>query len=125
MTSFKYTALSPDGIKVTGVVNAIDEYAAVDRIKDKYPVVLKVDEVKDSTLDRLLNAEFGKKYDAKALSVMCSQFSIILNSGVSIDACLNMIAAQTNDKKLKKMLELSAEDVAQGTPIATAFENII
>ena len=122
MTSFKYTALSPDGIKVTGVVNAIDEYAAVDRIKDKYPVVLKVEEVKDSTLDRLLNAEFGKKYDAKALSVMCSQFSIILNSGVSIDACLNMIAAQTNDKKLKKMLELSAEDVAQGTPIATAFE---
>ncbi len=53
---------------------------------------------------------------------MCSQFSIILNSGVPIDTCLNMIAAQTKDKKLKKMLELSAEDVAQGTPIATAFE---
>ena len=122
MTSFKYSALSPDGAKVSGVVSAIDEYAAVDRIKAKYPVVLKIEEVKENSLDKILNFEIGSKYDAKALSVMCSQFSIILNSGVPIDECLKMIASQTNDKKLKKMLELSAEDVAQGTPIATAFE---
>ena len=122
MTSFKYSAISKDGAKVNGIVNAIDEYAAVDKIKAKYPVVVKIEEVKDSVVNRILNFEIGSKYDAKALSVMCSQFSIILNSGVSIDACLNMIAAQTNDKKLKKMLELSAEDVAQGTPIAVAFE---
>lgn len=122
MTSFKYSAISKDGAKVNGIVNAIDEYAAVDKIKAKYPVVVKIEEVKDSLANRILNFEIGSKYDAKALSVMCSQFSIILNSGVSIDACLNMIAAQTNDKKLKKMLELSAEDVAQGTPIAVAFE---
>ena len=122
MTTYKYVAYSPDGAKVSGVVNAIDEYAAIDRIKAKYPVVEKVEEVKDSPINDILNFEIGKKFDPKALSVMCSQFSIILNSGVPIDACLNMIAAQTKDKKLKKMLELSAEDVAQGTSIAVAFE---
>ena len=122
MTSFKYSALSPDGIKVSGVVKAIDEYTAVDKIKAKYPVVLKIEEIKESAMDKILNFEVGSKYDAKALSVMCSQFAVILESGVTIDGCLSMIAAQTVDKKLKKMLELSAEDVAQGTPIATAFE---
>lgn len=122
MMNFKYTALSRDGEKVNGVINAIDEYAAVDKIKAKYPVVVKIEEVKNQSLANILDFEIGAKYDAKALSVMCSQFSIILNSGVAIDSCLNMIAAQTQDKKLKKMLELSAEDVAQGTPIATAFE---
>ncbi len=122
MVNFKYQALSPDGVKVSGVVSALDEYAAIDKIKVKYPVVTKIEEVKENALDGILNFEVGPKYDPKALAVMCSQFSIILNSGVPIDTCLNMIAAQTKDKKLKKMLELSAEDVAQGTPIATAFE---
>ena len=122
MITYKYTAMSKDGAKVTGVVNAIDEYSAVDRIKAKYPVVVKVEEVNDTLWNRLMNVELGPKFDEKALSVMCSQFSIVLNSGVPIDTCLNMIAAQTKDKKLKKMLEMSAEDVAQGTPIATAFE---
>ncbi|MBR2787975.1 MAG: type II secretion system F family protein [Erysipelotrichaceae bacterium] len=122
MVNFKYQALSPDGVKVSGVVSALDEYAAIDKIKVKYPIVTKIEEVKDNALNNILNFEVGPKYDPKALAVMCSQFSIILNSGVPIDTCLNMIAAQTKDKKLKKMLELSAEDVAQGTPIATAFE---
>ena len=122
MITYKYTAISKDGAKVTGVIKAIDEYQAVDRIKAQHPVVVKIDEVKDTMLNRILNFEIGKKFDAKALSVMCSQFGIVLESGMPIDECLKMIAAQTKDKKIKKMLELSAEDVAQGTPIATAFE---
>ena len=122
MLTFKYKALSPDGVKVDGVIKAIDEFAAVDKIKATNPVVLKIEEVKDSRLSSILNAEMGPKYDPKALSVMCSQFAIVLGAGVPADSCLKMIAAQTKDKKLKKMLQLSAEDVAQGTPIATAFE---
>ena len=97
MVNFKYQALSPDGVKVSGVVSALDEYAAIDKIKVKYPIVTKIEEVKDNALNDILNFEVGPKYDPKALAVMCSQFSIILNSGVPIDTCLNMIAAQTKD----------------------------
>ena len=122
MVTYKYSALSKDGAKVNGVIKAIDEYQAVDKIKSKYPVVIKIEEVQDTLMNKILNFEIGKKYDAKALSIMCSQFSVVLESGVQIDECLKMIASQTKDKKIKKMLELSAEDVSQGTPIATAFE---
>ncbi|MBR5341377.1 MAG: type II secretion system F family protein [Erysipelotrichaceae bacterium] len=122
MITYKYSAISKDGAKVSGIIKAIDEYQAVERVKAQYPVVVKIDEVKDTLMNQILNFEIGKKFDAKALSVMCSQFGIVLESGVPIDECLKMIAAQTKDKKIKKMLELSAEDVAQGTPIATAFE---
>ena len=122
MITYKYSAVSKDGAKVTGVIKAVDEYQAIDRIRAQYPIVVKIDEVKDTVMNRILNFELGKKFDAKALSVMCSQFGIVLESGMPIDECLKMIAAQTKDKKIKKMLELSAEDVSQGTPIATAFE---
>ena len=120
MITYKYSALSPDGAKVEGVINAIDEYAAVERIKANNPIVLEIKEVKQG--GSILDMEIGPKYDAKALSLMCSQFAIVLGSGVPIDTCLSMIASQTKDKKIRKMLELSGEDVARGTSVATAFE---
>ncbi len=123
MNTYKYSAMSPDGAKVNGVVEAIDEYSAVERIKSTCPIVLNITEVKDKDSSSLLNMEIGsKKVDPKALSVMCSQFSTILSAGVDVATCMEMIANQTEDKKLKKMLSSAAKDVAQGNPISTSME---
>ena len=123
MITYKYSAMSPDGVKVNGVIEAIDEYAAVERIKATCPIVLSISEVKETGLNKFLNMEVGsKKVDAKALSVMCSQFATILSAGVDVATCMEMIANQTDDKKLKKMLELAAKDVAQGNSIAASME---
>lgn len=122
MISYKYTAQSRDGARVSGVLEAVDEYAAVASIKQEYPIVLSISEVKQGGLSGILNKEINTKIDHKALSVMCSQFSIILTSGVAIDRAIMMVAEQTRDKKLKKMLISSAKDVAQGSTMADAFE---
>ena len=123
MNTYKYSALSPDGAKVNGVVDAVDEYAAVRRIKTDCPVVLSISEVKEQAgVVKFLNADIGgKKVDLKSLSVMCSQFHIIMGSGVPVDAAIRMIAQQTVDKNLRRMLEKSADDVSQGTPMSVAF----
>ncbi|MBR2677156.1 MAG: type II secretion system F family protein [Solobacterium sp.] len=123
MITYKYSAMTPDGAKVNGVVEAIDEYAAVERIKATCPVVISISEVKSADENSILNMEIGSnKVDAKALAVMCSQFSTILTAGVDIASCMEMIGNQTEDKKLKKMLLNSAKDVAQGNSIATSME---
>lgn len=122
MISYKYTAQSRDGARVSGVLEAVDEYAAVASIKQEYPIVLSISEVKQGGLSGILNKDINTKIDHKALSVMCSQFSIILTSGVAIDRAIMMVAEQTRDKKLKKMLTSSAKDVAQGSTMADAFE---
>lgn len=123
MASFRYKALSSDGASVNGVIDAIDEYTAVTRIREEYPVVTSISEVKKDGISGLLNKEVGgKKLDYKALAVMCSQFSIILSSGVPVDSCLKMIGEQTKDKKLRKMLLESSKDVAQGATMSNAFE---
>lgn len=123
MISYKYSALSPNGEKVNGVIDALDEYTAVEKIRASYPIVLKIEPVKKGSISDILSMDIGsKKTNAKALSVMCSQFSVILGSGIGVAGCLSMIAAQTVDKRLKKMLLASSEDVSQGTPLATAFE---
>ena len=122
MATYKYTALSADGAKVNGVVDAIDEFAAVARIKAQYPVVVKVDEVVKNDALAFLSQDINKKVDHKALSVMCSQFAIMLQSGMNIAVCMEMIANQTEDKKLKAMLHASAQDVSQGASVANSFE---
>lgn len=123
METFKYTALSRDGAHVNGVVEAEDTLRAVEKIKDDCPVVLKIEKVKTGGVWDKLNADaFSGKVDMKSLAVMCSQFSIILESGVVIDQCLELLAHQTTDKKLKKMLEQSVRDVQTGVPLADAFE---
>lgn len=123
MDTYKYSALSRDGAKVNGVVEAIDVYQAVDKIKSDCPVVLKIEKEKTGGIWDVLNMDAGsKKVDEKALSIMCSQFAIILSSGLGIDKCLDLAANQTIDKRLKKMLKESARDVETGVPLATAFE---
>jgi len=123
MVTYKYSAMSPDGAKVNGVIEAIDEFAAVERIKATCPVVLSISEVKSADENSILNMEIGSnKVDPKSLSVMCSQFATILSAGVDVASCMEMIGNQTEDKKLKKMLLNSAKDVAQGNSIAASME---
>ncbi len=122
MQTYKYTALSPDGAKVRGVVEGIDEFAAITKIRAQYPVVLKISEVKNNQKLSFLTQDINKKVDTKALSVMCSQFAIMLRSGMNIANCMEMISGQTKDKRLKVMLHLSAQDVSQGVAVADAFE---
>ena len=118
--TFKYTALTKDGMKVNGVIDATDQYAAATRIRAQYPVIEKLDPVSEKT--GILTKDLQRKVDEKALSVMCSQFAIMLSSGVNIAICIKMIANQTQDKALKKMLEKSAVDVSQGASVASSFE---
>ncbi len=70
LVTYKYTALSRDGQKVSGVMEGLNELDAVDRIKQDYAIVLKLTEVKDKK-DGVLNIEIGgKKLNAKAFTVM-------------------------------------------------------
>ena len=47
MATYKYTAISKDGVKVSGVVEGFNEFDAVDRIKQDCDIVLKLTEVEE------------------------------------------------------------------------------
>ena len=100
MATFKYKALTPDGAEMKGVMQAPDEYSAVQRIRQKCPVIQEITPVKESgSGGGLLSMELGsKEIDGKSLSVMCSQFAIMLRSGQMIGRVMQMVADQTADK---------------------------
>ena len=123
MAQFKYTAVSKSGEKVNGVVDAFNELDAASRIRQSCDVILKLSEASDDK-PGLLNLDVGgNKLNAKAFTVMCSQFAIILRAGVPLARAVHLIAAKTTDKPLKKLLTKVAEDVEGGRSMSASFED--
>jgi type IV pilus assembly protein PilC len=119
--TFKYKAISKDGAKVSGMVEAFDEYAAVTKIKETCAVVTALSEVQETQTEK---KELSRgRIREKSLSIMCSQFSIILGAGLPVVRAVELIAEQTEDRTLKKILQQAAGDVSGGFGLAQSFEN--
>lgn len=121
MTTYKYKGLSPDGAKLSGVIKAYNEFEAVAQLRETCSVITKIEEVKET---QSWNKQIGtKKIKDKELAIICSQFAIILTSGLPIVRCVEMVAAQARTKELQRMLKKVAEDVSGGYSLAQSFEN--
>lgn len=124
MPSFSYRARGRDGKEVRGVLQAENETAAASRIRENYPILLNISQQDDKKkLSGILSMEIGnKRIKTKALSILCSQFAITLRSGMPIARAMRMLAEQCGDKRLRKVMEEAAEEVASGSTVASALE---
>lgn len=123
MVTYKYTAISKDGQKVSGVIEGFNEFDAAERIRESCDIVLKLTAVKNKEDGAgIFTREIGKnRLDMKAFTLMCSQFSIILRSGVPIARTVRLIAEKTSNRPLHRMLESVADDVEAGRSLASSF----
>lgn len=117
MANFKYKAISVSGENVTGVVEAPTQMDAVVKVKQTYPVITEIKEVKD-----LEGIQIGsKKVDVQTLSLLCDRLSIILGVGLPIVKSVDMVADQMDDKDLKKALTDISKDVSMGRSLYASF----
>ncbi len=122
MPKYQYHALARDRTKAVGVIDAYDEFAAVDAIRENFPIVTDIREITER--GSVFTMELGsKKIDLKQLAILCSQFSIVLTAGMPIARAVRLMAIQCRDKKLKGLLEQVADDVGDGYSLADSFEN--
>lgn len=120
MQAFKYRAVSRGGATVNGVVEAYDEFEAVAKIKADCTIVLKIEPVplKRERID--LNEPLW--VSDKVLSMTASQFAILLRAGLPTVRTVEVIAAQTSDRLMKRILKQVAADVAAGYGLAQSME---
>ncbi len=118
MKTFRYKGVSPDGVATSGVIKAYDEFEAVSQLRDNHTIITKIEEVKES---KRFNRNLGGIKD-KELALICSQFSIILNTGLPMVRCVEMVAAQAKNKQMRQDLSKVAEDISGGYSMAQSFE---
>ena len=121
MTSFKYRARTADGTSVNGFIEAYDEFEAVDQLRNQYPIVEKLEAVKEK---KKINIDLNEPLwvSDKSLSLAASQFSIMLKAGLPMARVVELIAEQTSDKLMKRILTACAGDVAAGYSLARSLE---
>lgn len=121
MQTFRYQAVSPDGKKLSGIIEAPDEYAAVARLREMDAAITKITPVRGRNQAR---SQFTTgKISERALAMMCSQFAVILGSGMPIVRAVELIAGQTQDKTLRQILRQAAGDVVSGLSLAQSLKN--
>ena len=121
MKTFDYVARSTAGGQVAGVAEANTRDEAIRQLRDSGLIIESITESSDSKRD--IDLKLGaRKMKEKALSVVCDQFAILLRAGLPIVRTLELIAHQTDDKTLKKVLEEAAEEVAAGYGLADSLE---
>lgn len=100
MTTYKYKGLSPDGAKLSGVIKAYNEFEAVAQLRETCSVITKIEEVKET---QSWNKQIGtKKIKDKELAIICSQFAIILTSGLPLCAAWRWLRHRRAPKSCKK-----------------------
>ena len=124
MTTYRYKGQTPEGSKVSGVIRAYDEYDAVSKLRDTCAFVIKLEEVREKK-DSVLTRPLRTRIKEKDLALICSQFSIILGTGLPVMRCVEMVAGQNRNKHLARMLHKVAEDIGAGYSMAQSFETNI
>ena len=119
MRAFNYKGRSVSGARVDGVIEANTTEGAVEKLRETGLIVESVDEAgpRGGADLRLGSARTRDK----ELSIMCNQFAIILQAGMPIVRTLELVAGQTADKTLKKVLGEVASDVSAGYSLADSF----
>ena len=121
MESFSYKAVNTAGKDVKGSVEAESREEAARKIKEQCLIPVSIG--KQGALDKDVNIPIfkGKKIPARDMSVFCRQFASILKAGVSVINALEMLAEQTENKKLKEAIVNTQSNVEKGESLSDSM----
>ena len=119
MGKFKYRVMNSDGEKIEGSYEADSREEVIDYISSNGYYPLMVNEVVESA-----NIEFkiNKKEKIMDLSIFCRQFYTMLNAGVPILTCLDILSGQIENAKLKEATKGIQEEVEKGGVLSDAMK---
>ena len=119
MPVYSYTFKDITGTIQKGTAEAENEDKLRQRFVEQGLEIVDVTVLKKGNIQR--TKSYGK-VKLKNLSVFCRQFSTMVDAGVSLVRCLDVLSRQTNDPKLKKILLDIGERVEGGESLSRAMQ---
>lgn len=118
MANFKYRAMKSEGEKIEGSREADSKGEVIEFISSNGYYPLMVEEIIESSKIEL---SFNEKVKLKDISIFCRQFYTMLDAGVPILTCLNILSKQTQKKKLKEAILEIEKEVETGGVLSDAM----
>ena len=120
MARYKYKAITPEGNTVKGVyeANSKDDVLVMLRQNHNYPIHIKEQSAgKEIELSKLFS-----KVSVKNIAVFCRQFHTMLQAGVSLISCLDILRQQTDSKSFRAAISKVYDKVQQGLTLSEAMQ---
>ncbi|KXK13026.1 MAG: type II secretion system F family protein [Fimbriimonadaceae bacterium] len=118
MPVFTYTAIDASGKAVRSTVEADNEQIVLAKLRDQ---ALHVTDIRRTSSSGRVRSFGRKRMKAKSLVVFSRQFATMIDAGIPIMRCLDILAGQTRDPALKPALDNVTIDVKGGMSLADAI----
>jgi type IV pilus assembly protein PilC len=120
MATFAYAGRTRGGEIVSGERIADSMDAAVAMLRRDRILVTKISPVK-SKADEAKKSRLGKGVAAKNLAVFTRQFSVMIDAGLPLVQCLDILGSQEEDKNFAEIINQTRMSVEQGASLADAM----
>src|SRR5437773_6844174 len=127
MPTFAYTGRTRAGQTVSGerTADTLDAASAALRreqiqVTRITPAKGKTEDAKKDTKDKA-GGKTGKKVSAKNLAVFVRQFSVMIDAGLPLVQCLDILGTQEEDKNFAAVILQTRTDVESGASLADAM----
>src|ERR1700684_3761144 len=118
MPVFTYQGTNKAGTKVTGERTA--------NTKDELKASLRREQINVSKLSEkgkeFSIPSFGSGVDSKELAIFTRQFSVMIDAGLPLVQCLEILAGQQENKTFQKILNNTRASVEGGATLSAAME---
>ncbi|WP_217615286.1 type II secretion system F family protein [Cellulomonas sp. GbtcB1] len=122
LRTFEYQALDSGGKIHKGRIEAPHQGAVAGRLKTMGIAPVAINEVSTSGLNKEIRIGGGSGVKTKDLAVMARQLATMVAAGLSILRALSILADQTENKALAKVLGQVRGDVETGQSLSSAME---
>jgi type IV pilus assembly protein PilC len=123
MPSFAYQAKDAAGKTVNGVIEAENERVLRAKLREMNYYVTGITQKSSSVMHADLGAVLGrfKGVSEQALVVFSRQFATMINAGLAMVRCLDVLGVQTEDSQLKPIIVAVRREVEGGSTLASAL----
>lgn len=103
-----------------GNSEAENEAALARKLQEQGYTVMKIQQVKAAAKPKSAGSGFGR-VKLSDLSIFCRQFSTMVDAGVSLVRCLNVLGEQTTSSKLRRVVNDIEQEVQAGQTLSKAM----
>src|SRR5262245_21921549 len=121
MATFAYAGKTRAGEAVSGERIADSMDAAVAALRRDRIAITKITPVKAKAEAVKRIGKLGKKVKAKNLAVFTRQFSVMIDAGLPLVQCLDILGSQEEDKNFASVILQTRTDVESGAALADAM----
>src|SRR5258706_5926410 len=122
MPTFAYSGRTRAGETVTGERVADTMDAVVAGLRREQVLVTTINPTKEKAVAKAAKTPRAKGVDHKNLAVFVRQFSVMIDAGLPLVQCLEILGAQEEDKNFAAVILATRGDVESGASLADAMK---